>query len=271
MSSKKLLLAFILPVFGLYIARGQVQTPKSVSDRAAAVAKISKQLQWHDESSREQYNKTKERATKDVLGEIDGFVAASFSPRTAAAGRVKVGLDELLGHKDGDWGTNVAFTPALRAGRFLVIATEIPRGGPAIAEDAVSIRAYKDEDNRFTLVDETGHDLDDHFLNTEALPKAPIEGEFWFIAWGDQPPRSPYSVAMRIYAFDGSKFRTIWTPADIIVQNVASAVQLTADGFAVDRLDFDRYSTGQSPYRMRDEYVLTVDGPKRISSYYVLE
>jgi len=263
----KSLLAMLLLVF-INIAGGQAQPTKAVNNRVSAVAAVSKRLQWNDESSRHEYLQMRDATTNELLREVDGFISESFNARSVVADRVKLSLDGLLGHKDGDWRTSIAITTDLPSGRFLVIGIQVPRGGPAIAEDAVSIRAYKAEGDKFVFVADTGRDLDNHFLNAKAL-SSPNPNEVWLIAWGDQPPRTPYSVALRVYAFDGKGFRTVWEPADITTGNVESAVQLAPNGFTIDRYDDDRFTRGESSYRLREEYILTRDGPRLNSSYYL--
>ncbi len=268
---RKLLLVALGQIVSLQLISGQVEPLRTAPAQITTDSNLLEQLRWHDDSSREQYLRARDNATNQVFGRLDGFVSQSLKPNATTAGRVKLSVDAQLGRREGDLGENIAFTPTLASGKFLIVGVDVPRGGPAIAEDAISIRAYRNDKNQFGLLAETGSDLDGHFLNAKAFPTAPVAGEFWLIAWGDQPPRTPYTVALRIYAFDGSSFRTVWSPDDIVTRNVSSAVRLTPTGFSLDRIDQDRYFSGLSPYNLREEYTLTVNGPQLTSSYYLSE
>ena len=53
---------------------------------------------------------------------------------------------------------------------------------------------------------------------------------------------------MRLFAFDGEKFRTVWSPADIIAEGAEEAVELTPNGFRFNKL-FD--PTGRAQLTLR--------------------
>jgi hypothetical protein len=147
---------------------------------------------------------------------------------------------------------NIAFSVNLPSGRFLIIGVEVRRGGDAINEDAISFRAYKEEADRFALIADDGNlhrsDPSNPYLmslHAKQLPFPPVTGEFWFVTSAVVPPQSPYSVVMRLYAFDGETFRTVWAPDDILATSEDKAIDVTATGFIVNRL-FD--SSGHAPH-----------------------
>ena len=73
---------------------------------------------------------------------------------------------------------------------------------------------------------------------------------------------------MRVLAFDGAANRTIWAPDDIY----DATVSFTLSGFTIDHLDMQRlHEIRNPPYRLRDEYILTVVGPQRQSSAFLPE
>ena len=97
------------------------QTPAAPGNRVENVAKLLKELRWHDNEDREHYLSAKDERTKRLLSEVDGFVAERYSPGTATASEVKAGLDALLNHRTREEKDSVAFLVNLPNGRFLVI------------------------------------------------------------------------------------------------------------------------------------------------------
>jgi hypothetical protein len=98
-------------------------------------------------------------------------------------------------------------------------------------------------------------------LHAKVLPAPPIAGEFWIMAWADVPPRAPFTIAMRLYAFDGKSFRTIWAPANIISENIGRAVGITADGsFIISQMPGWKSSTV-----INKRYELAATGPRQVS------
>jgi hypothetical protein len=251
------------------------QTAQQITpaNHADAVAKLSAQLRWHDEAGRSEYERTKEETTNNLLSEIDNFVSVSFSPAATTADQVKVGLDAFLGHKPGGVVQNVAFLANLPNGKFLIVGVEIWRGGLAIAEDAVSFRAYKQSGDKFVF---TTHTEDLHSSDAEnpyltslcakvlASPLSMV-GEFWFIAWAEVPPKTPPTVNIRLYAFDGERFRTVWAPKDVVSESSDSAVQLTSNGFTVSTLvDPTGMAAGSPTVVIHEQYDLETDGPHKL-------
>ncbi len=146
-------------------------------------------------------------------------------------------------------------------------------GGDAVPEDAISFRAYKETGNNFALIVTTdplptrNKDCLTN-LRANALPVSPITGEFWFIALAEVPPQRPPTIAIRLYAFDGYEFRTIWEPQDIIAEGPEEAVELANAGFTVNRL-FD--PTGQAAHSptavIHEQYTVTAEGPRKVAEW----
>ncbi len=261
----------------LIAATTQAQQGAAAKRHAAVVAKLSKQLRWNDEPSHQRYLAARNQATQQLLSEIDGFISDNFQPGTATADQVKAGLDILLGYNNKSGGNNFAFSVSLPSGKFLVAGVEIWRGGRAMAEDAVSIRAYKETGNKFVLAASTGDlhasDAEDPFqvlvsLCLRVLPNPPVPGELWLMASADVNVQAPPMVAMCLIAFDGEKFRTVWSPEAIVAEGSDSAVQFTPGGFTVNKL-FD--SSGEAALApnlvIHDQYTLAADGPHMVGEW----
>lgn len=209
------------------------------ADHASRIRSLSEQLRWHNEEELKQYDATKAAVTQNLLHEIDRYIAENFSS-DSTADQVKSGLDSVLGRKDGELIHNVAFLADLPSGHFLIVGIELWRGGSAIGEDAVSFRAYQASGKKLFYTASIGDmtDLGVIDLNATRVPAPPsVPGEFWFISWADVPPLAPYTVAIRLYAFDGKAFREVWAPENFIAHNVDSAVDVSSNGsFVVHRM-----------------------------------
>lgn len=247
------------------------QQAEAQTDHAARIKALSEQLRWHDEAGQSQYEGVKDAVTRSLFSEIDGYISDAFQASSATAEQVRAGVDALLGRKEGDDLHDVAFLADLPGGNFLIVGIELWRGGTAINEDAMSFRAYKKSEGKFVYVAsidaltgaaEGGSDTTLVDLNAEPLKAPPVGGEFWFIAWADVPPLSPYKVTMRLYAFDGKSFRTVWAPAIIISDDTNTAVQLTPDGrgFVVNQMP-----DWQSQIILHKRYSLAANGPREVS------
>jgi hypothetical protein len=238
--------------------------PREVQpDHAAMVRTLSDQLRWHDEAGSKQYDTVKDDLTRRLLDEVDAYIADSFDASSATAAQVKAGLDALLGIKEGGLTNQFAFTANLPSGHFLIVGVELLRGGQAISEDAISFRAYEQAGKSYRLVSSTANLSDSSLvaLHALALPSPPIAGQFWIMAWADVPPRSPFTIAMRLYAFDGKEFRTVWAPGEIISESINNAVSLDRNG----ELVISEMPDWHSSTVVEKRYALTADGPKKVS------
>jgi len=171
-------------------------------------------------------------------------------------------------------GQNVAFFSELASGRFLIVGVELPRGGPAISEDVVCFRAYRAQGDRFTFVatSEFLHSSDPNndaltSLQAQRLPAPTLEREAWFLAWAMVPPRSPYTVAMRLLAFDGETFRTLWAPKDVVSTSVADTVSVLPSGLTVNALFAADGNAAHATELLHQQYLLTIDGPQQIAEW----
>lgn len=241
------------------------------ANRFAKVKELADQLRWSDEAGLKRYEALKSEVTQQLLGKIDLFISESFQADSATPEQVKAGLDALLGRRGDESEHNVAFAADLAGGRFLIVGVELRRGGTAINDDWFSFRAYTDSGNRFALV-ATEDDLSGSAgvdLHAEVLPASPLPAEIWFFALAEQPPQAPPTVAIRLYAFNGKAFRTVWAPGDILALSVRKAVQITPDGgFVVNRLSDPTGHAARAPNAViHDQYALAPDGPQKVATW----
>jgi len=257
-------------LFGILVANGvgaAAQQPDR-TDHAALIKMLSDELRPHEGAGLDHYAAIKEGVSRDLLDELDAFVCVGFPGESTAAG-VKAKLDAALDRKEGDLEQNVVFWADLPLGRFLVIGVELQGAGTNATEgygNRVLFRAYKQSGGKFVYVASVENLASSALagLNAEILKGAPVEGEFWFIAWADVPPLAPFKIATRIYAFDGKSFRTVWEPENFIASSIRDAVQATPDGrgFVVNEMP-----NFQSQTINHEQYYLTADGPQKVGEW----
>jgi hypothetical protein len=129
----------------------------------------------------------------------------------------------------------------------------------------MSFRAYGETENRFVRVVDTeyrhiGDTVEGRepwvSLEARTLPRSPFASEFWFIAWAEIPPLSPPKMTVRLFAFDGENFRTVWTTDDFTAPDFTLAVPITQDsGFSMSRMPDPRGNRV-----LVAQYALTADG-----------
>lgn len=204
-----------------------------------------------------------QRATALVREEIDRFIQTAISP-TANSTTVQARLRGVLSAHVPN--PDLADPPFARAvdlvsGRALVVAYTIVRP-PHF--DSATIRGYRRDIDRYEFADATGadfgDDLDGFSLQLRELP-SPQRAEAWCLAWGKSHTFNGSKVRVRVYAFDGEHFRTVWSPEDVY----DAEVQVTARGFSIEHLVVD----ATPRYTVHDDYSLTVDGPVRSGSRIV--
>jgi hypothetical protein len=237
------------------------------TNHVAQIRTLAKQLRWQTESGRKHYEAEKAELTRNVLSEVDQYITETFVPDSVTAEQVQSGLNNLLGYTKGLGIQNVAFLANLPKGDFLIVGIDLWRGGAAINEDYICFRAYADIGGKFVHVAGTENLVaSDSFLvgvNARALEPPPIAGEFWFLSWADVPPQSPYTIAIRLYAFDGKKFRTIWAPQNIISASIDTAVQVGPGGvFTVNQMP-----TWTSQDIVHGQYAVSTTGPKKVREW----
>jgi hypothetical protein len=235
-------------------------TPAARGNRVENVAKLLKELRWHDDEGREQYESDKAENTRLLLNEIDHFIAESFAPGVATADQVRGGLDGLLGSQGRDVVHNAAFAIRLSGSETLLVGVDIWRGSDAINENAMSFRGYRNVSQRYSLV--AVADLDGSYdLHVQAFGSSPVGSEFHFLAWAGVSPTAPPTVTITMLGFDGDAIRTVWGPEQFVTRTVYDAVHMTPDGgFSLSTLA-DRRDVST----IVKHYFVTADGPQKVA------
>jgi len=211
----------------------------------------------------QKYRSIRDRLTKQIQDATDDFVA-SFNPAQVKAQEIGAGLDTTLADHH-NWGSSDVGPFFARLGdradgQSVLTAYLIMRKDH---DSSAIIRGYRSINGKFQMVASVDNDFDRHGLFTSQLP-SPIPGETWIIAWGRNLTFNGTLVRLRAYAFDGKALRTVWSPED----KLDAEVRLTANGFTLEYSDPERYRSPTPPHTLRDEYVLFIGGPVRVSSSY---
>ncbi len=168
-----------------------------------------------------------------------------------------------------EWDPGVTNTPF--AERFeiegkpgLAVAFVILRGGVATPDTLPVLQFYTKERDEWKLRAEADTDLHGCSLMVSSLD-SPIPRQSWWLVWGQRFGDTGARRHLRLYSFDGDSLSTLWALDDL------SAGDVTVDK---DRrtivLEYYRPvgtpENPRPPLRIREEWVLTTEGPRQASS-----
>lgn len=244
------------------------ENSRNASSYAEKIKALVQQLRWRDEAGLERYESTKDRITSEILSDVDGFISDTFKPSSATLEFVRAGLNALLGYKSGDIWHNTAYAVDLAQGHFLIAGVELSGGSDAIDDDAISFRAYRQTGNKFLLTAHAEVIRAVADWHVKALAQTPVPNEFWFLVAADSTPQAPPTVAIRLCAFDGQQFHTVWQPKNIVAESAEKAVEVTDEGFIVDSLFDTTGGAASSPsVIIHERYVLTPELPQKTAEW----
>jgi len=236
-------------------SQGPVTPRQGTKER---VASLTRQLDWRRAATSEEERSVWNGITDRIHEEINAYIRVLDAHLVKDEDLQDQLRDILAPHASYDpelIGPPLARIADGPKGRALVITYVLMRG---LHDSTVTVRGYRSVDGRFQPVASTGSDFDRFGLFAANLP-APLPGEIWILAHGRAITFNGTLIRVRAYAFDGERFRTLWGPEDMLNANV----RMTANGFTIVRAN---EQPQKLPYRLQDEYVLTLDGPIRVSS-----
>jgi len=260
--------SFLPTVLGvLLLLRGAAaaQAPDTKAFLRRQISEVSQRLRFSDANGAEQYKNVKQQLTAQIQTIVDQYLTQGVDANKSDDKDIEKSLKELMGDEhDADdpehYAPPFAQIGNVRGDRFLVVGYKLMRGGGAVNDSATSIRGYRVQNGHFEFIAATGQDFDGYGFFLKPLPSPPNES--WFLSWGALSGFNGNRTRVRVYAFDGTSFRTVWDPADLY--NVT--VKLTKEGFALIHLDEDRYKRMLPPYFVQDDYIVVPDGVRLLSS-----
>jgi hypothetical protein len=188
-----------------------------------------------------------------IHGEVDSYIARAMDPKSLDRAAVERDLTRILG--SASWEPPSVFVLNVRDVRSLIVTYTLSNGqmmGPGTT--SVTLRAYRAKPSGLELASSTGADMAGYVgLSVTQLP-SPVPERVWFLAKGQMSGANGPNIRMRVYAYDGTNFRTVWMPENAWG---SYSIQLTEHGFTVDgpyyREDRERH----------DAYFLASDGVYR--------
>jgi hypothetical protein len=138
-----------------------------------------------------------------------------------------------------------------RKSRALLVFYSIQKGFVGDHSTTTVLQAYDEAGASVNLSDSTGRDMDGYArLDVKEL-HSPVPDEIWLLVSGQMTGANGPNIRMRVFAYDGAKFRTIWMPANVWGE---FATRVTPDGFSVDGQFY------QSDRQRHDTYSLATNG-----------
>jgi hypothetical protein len=163
----------------------------------------------------------------EIQGSVNSYIASSVSVSDETFHRNSVieNLAQIL--------SGVADQPPvtfpLNAGKTRGLLVFYDVSTPTVASYATLV-AFNSDGGRLTYSDSTGTVFNGYSrIEVKRLP-APVQGEAWVLVSGYASGANGPNCRMRVFAYDGTKFRTVWAPANIWG---SFATQVTNDGFVV--------------------------------------
>jgi hypothetical protein len=249
MTAAKPLVACLILWFGTVgppmLAQTTAETPSSPRDRIARwLDQLRQPTSTFDPPSITRYLRIRDDVTGKILTEIDAFVAEHVVPEKTNEAQIKGDLNSLLHHLPNlSPEPTAAFLVNLWSGRYLVVGLDIPRIGDG-PDDAMWLRAYRDEGNRFVRVAavEFSQDRQPGPGNDGALVSLTVTGleqisaaRFWFVATARRLQGDQNRMAVRVGQFDGERFTTVATALDIFPSRPPAVRPMPDGGFTIHR------------------------------------
>ena len=135
--------------------------------------------------------------------------------------------------------------------RSLLIFDNIQNGTMGGNSSYAALTAFNVDGQKLTESDSTGADMDGYGgIDVKELA-SPVHGEIWLLFSGYMTGANGPNCRMRVFAYDGKKFRTVWAPANVWG---TFNTEIARGGFTVHG---DYY---RSTLHRDDRYVLAADG-----------
>ena len=144
-----------------------------------------------------------------------------------------------------------AFVLASHQIHALIIFDNVPNGTVGPNSSYAALAAFRADGSKLALSDSTGNDMEGYASIDVKELHSPVEGEIWLLVSGYTTGANGPNCRMRVFAYDGKKFRTVWKPANVWG---ALATRVSDSGFVV-RGDYYR-----SNRHVNDHYALAADG-----------
>lgn len=175
-----------------------------------------------------------DQVISEIYSELDAYVTKVADPKREDLNckMVQDDLQQILGSRPAYGDVPSPFVLNSPNSPSLIVVYNLHKGsqmGPG--SSLVTLRTYKVTSEGVKLGDIWVTDMDGYGeIVTEELP-SPVPGEKWLLVRGRMTGANGPNNGMRVYAYDGGKFRILWTPKNIWG---SFKVTVTSNGFTVD-------------------------------------
>ena len=183
--------------------------------------------------------------------EVDDFVAQTLTPADLNRGVVERRLQQVLSSVLLE---QPKVSVSQQNGRRLAIAYVLSKVGfMGPGGTSVALRMYVERNGHLLLADATGSDFDGYVDLSVTELRSPTPRETWILLSGRLTGANGPNTRMRLYAYNGQGFRTVWMP-----ENVWGVFSVTVgDGSFTVKGDY--YRGG----RRNERYAIGEDGVYR--------
>lgn len=248
----------------LRLAPAQEMSPAArAAERAGKMKELSSQLQVRNQDDAGRYTpEFRDRLTAQARELLRGQVQDTLDEFGGDANALLRTLKLLAASPPPEYSeAPYAFRTPIWGVPVVIIGFELERGGVGAPETKVFMQAYRKGLTGWELAAETGDDFDHYRLNVKQLT-SPLPDEVWFLAYGDLTGYNGHKIRFRIYAFDGERFTTVWSPPD----RREAEVKVEGYDLEIKYLDEKQKELRQSPLFRTDRYFLGVSGVEEVSS-----
>ncbi len=204
----------------------------------------------------------RDAVTAKVHAEVDAFIRRTAANPPFSVDRLAIGLRQIL--PPGEPSTVIRGRSAKTTGHF--IAAYVVYKGEVMGPGATSVmlRAYVRTARRVALRDVTGSDMDGYgrlsILEIHPQPSSPLApiAENFVLLSGYMTGANGPNNRMRLYVYDGTRFRPVWMPAnewgDFDVKVVEGGFTVVGSYYRESRRRNERYvvsDDGLIKYQLR--------------------
>jgi hypothetical protein len=192
-----------------------------------------------------------DKVSTAIQGSVDNFILRTVLTSDPNLDRESIANDlrQILSSVEDQ--PPATFVLRSRKGRALLVFYNIQKGFMGDRSTTTVLKAYDGVGASLNISDSTGRDMDGYArLDVKEL-HSPVPDEIWLLVSGQMTGANGPNIRMRVFAFDGAKFRTIWMPANVWG---AFSTRVTPDGFTVDGQLY------RSDQQRHDAYILATDG-----------
>lgn len=170
---------------------------------------------------------------------VDNYISSTVNPDEIETRRLASALKRILGHTclDGPFVFSTADNQIIVA-----YALSTQREGPT--GTAVTIRAYKNVSGRLEFIASAGSEMNGNTRLSVQELHSPRDNERWLIVSGYMTGANGPNNSMRVYAYDGAQWRTVWSRnvwGTFVVSVTEDGFLITGEYYRTDRKRRDRY------------------------------